>query len=119
MINVIGITRKQANEYLLPLTASDHDKATFFLTIIKVDKKETAILLENETYCARAVEYSDDFSAVKQLLNFKPGDVVKFAYIQSNSERAKLKAIADKAIFLLEQRHVSIASLADKLNEIP
>ncbi len=119
MISVIGVTRKQANEYLLPLSYSSHEKAIYFLAIIKVCKKEIAILLEKETYFARIVEYSDDFGAVKQLLGFKPGDIIKFAYISSSSEHAKRKAISDKAIFLLKQSDIEIGSLANKLNEIP
>jgi cytochrome c oxidase assembly protein Cox11 len=119
MISVIGITRKQANEYLLPLSYPNHEKAIFFLAIIKHVKKDIAILLEKETYFARIVEYSYDFGAVKQSLGFKPGDIIKFAYISSNSEHAKLKAISDKAIFLLKQKDIDIVSLANKLNEIP
>lgn len=119
MISVIGITRKQANEYLLPLSYSSHEQAINFLSIINVCNKEIVILLEKETYFARIVEYSDDFGAVKQLLGFKSGDIINFAYISSNSEHAKLKAISDKAVFLLKKRDIDIVSLANKLNEIP
>ena len=114
----IGVSLREANEYLFPLSDGNIKEVGHYLKVIKFGDIDIAILIESHSYYSHFVVYTDDFSGVKKLLNYKKG-IIRF-YLNSNaSERAKVQAIANKALSLLENGGCEISKLSEKLNNIP
>lgn len=114
----IGVSLREANEYLFPLSDGDIKEVGHYLKVIKFCDIDIAILIESHSYYSHFIVYTDDFSGVKKLLNYKKG-VIRFYLNSSASERAKVQAIANKALSLLENGGCEISQLSEKLNNIP
>ena len=60
----IGVSQREANEYLFPLSDGDIEEVGHYLKVIKFGDIEIAILIESYSYYSHFIVYTDDFSGV-------------------------------------------------------